>query len=254
MGYSLNIIGDIAGNFNTLMALIKKMPDDDIILVGDLNDRGPRSKEVIEWAMENATEVLAGNHEHMMIDSYFHRAGNYYEPLLWETYNGGDKTIQSYAPEFSTDDIFHSRAPWRSRIPEEHIKWLAARPKYIIRDDVLISHAAKNPRLTIDEACDLGDGFYKNYKHSVNISEFSFLWNRTSPRKVDNLFQIFGHMSSERYPKWYSDQFKDGIKQLEPLEDAFALGIDTARQSSKGYFLSGVHWPSKKIYQQEYID
>ena len=64
----VNIISDIAGNYKTLMALLEKMPqDEEIISVGDMVDRGPRSKEVIEFFMnnENATAIM-GNHEHMM--------------------------------------------------------------------------------------------------------------------------------------------------------------------------------------------
>ena len=65
-----NIIGDIAGRFDELMLLLAKMPEaDKVILVGDMVDRGPKSKEVIEWAMNNPNVIaIKGNHEDMMVD------------------------------------------------------------------------------------------------------------------------------------------------------------------------------------------
>ena len=65
----MNIIGDIAGNYLTFLALIKKMPDDPIVSVGDMIDRGPRSKEVLEWFMRHGSALL-GNHEHLMLSAY----------------------------------------------------------------------------------------------------------------------------------------------------------------------------------------
>ena len=36
----MNLIGDIQGNYRTLLALLKQMPDDDPVSVGDMIDRG----------------------------------------------------------------------------------------------------------------------------------------------------------------------------------------------------------------------
>ncbi len=61
------VIGDIHGCFDEFMALLKQCgyrPGDFFISVGDLMDRGPKSKDVIEWFMvaENAFSV-EGNHD-----------------------------------------------------------------------------------------------------------------------------------------------------------------------------------------------
>ena len=43
------IIGDVHGCYNTLMELIAKLPKDaKLCFVGDLIDRGPNSKDVVE--------------------------------------------------------------------------------------------------------------------------------------------------------------------------------------------------------------
>ncbi|MEC9337269.1 MAG: metallophosphoesterase [SAR324 cluster bacterium] len=46
----MNPIGDIQGNYRTLLALLKQIPDDDPVSVGDMIDRGPRSMEVLEFS------------------------------------------------------------------------------------------------------------------------------------------------------------------------------------------------------------
>ena len=99
-----NVIGDIAGNHKTLMALIKKMPKGKIISVGDIVDRGPSSRRVIEYFMDNqdTTQVLMGNHEHMMID-YYRKVCSHefshqreYGGSTW-TSNGGRDTMKEFA-------------------------------------------------------------------------------------------------------------------------------------------------------------
>ena len=78
----INIIGDIAGRYDELMLLLAKMPEADLIVsVGDMVDRGPKSKEVIEFFMTNPKAyAIYGNHESMM---YEHLTGNPYRD--WET-------------------------------------------------------------------------------------------------------------------------------------------------------------------------
>ena len=84
-----NIISDIAGNFDALLRLLTKMPDDEVISLGDMVDRGPDSKAVINWFMSNGRAVI-GNHEHMMLDHC--RQTGFYEKGMWEL-NGGDATL-----------------------------------------------------------------------------------------------------------------------------------------------------------------
>lgn len=93
-------IGDIHGCFDALSTLIEKIPIEDedmIVTLGDHVDRGPRSREVLEWliARESAGRLVAlkGNHELMMID-----AANGIDGALagWK-WSGGDATLRSYS-------------------------------------------------------------------------------------------------------------------------------------------------------------
>ncbi|MBD3351255.1 MAG: hypothetical protein GF364_07190, partial [Candidatus Lokiarchaeota archaeon] len=68
------VIGDIHGCYDEMLQLIEKadmQPGDQIIAVGDIIDRGPKSKEAIQYFIEhkNAQSIL-GNHERKHIKGY----------------------------------------------------------------------------------------------------------------------------------------------------------------------------------------
>ena len=61
-------IGDVQGCYESLLALVDSLPlkpDDQIWLAGDLVNRGPKSAEVLRWAMGQGESVKAvlGNHD-----------------------------------------------------------------------------------------------------------------------------------------------------------------------------------------------
>jgi len=72
-------IGDIHGCFKPFYELvvdtIALKKDDRLILLGDYIDRGPQSKEVIDFIMDLkeagfSVTPLMGNHEAMLLESY----------------------------------------------------------------------------------------------------------------------------------------------------------------------------------------
>jgi len=228
MGY--NIIGDIAGEYDALQKLLDKMPkDQEIISVGDMIDRGPKSKEVVEFFMQYGKAIL-GNHEHMLLTyeqtpkaeslearfkDYYNRRYAYYNDYktkecvedIWLGGNGGQQTLDSFG----------------GSIPEDVTKWIASLPLYLELDGLFISHAPFNPTITLEQNCD-----------PVGYVASGLLWNRGSPRRMKNKFQIFGH--NKRF-KQYSD--KDG---------AFACCIDNNANDE----IIGIHWPSMETFSQIY--
>ncbi|MCB9851722.1 MAG: serine/threonine protein phosphatase [Phycisphaerales bacterium] len=93
-------IGDIHGCFDALMTLVDKIPiadSDMIVTLGDYVDRGPRSRDVIDWLIARhaaGTLVpLRGNHEIMMLEA----ADDPKEALPDWLMSGGDATLKSYA-------------------------------------------------------------------------------------------------------------------------------------------------------------
>lgn len=213
------IIGDVAGQFKTLMALLKKCPDRDVLFVGDLVDRGPQSKDVVEWVMKNAKSLM-GNHEHMMLNAYLDK--DYYERRVWEDHNGGDRTLASYGVSDARE------------LPEDHMEWIGKLPLYHLMPGYLISHAPLRPGLEITEAANLGGGFggqFIDYK-----SEFTFLWNRKEPVRRAEI-QVFGH-----------NAYHDPLIMKDEL-GKYAYGIDT----SANHRLCAFDTETRIIYEQDYI-
>jgi serine/threonine protein phosphatase 1 len=209
-----NIIADIAGRFDELMLLLAKMPEaDKIILVGDMIDRGPKSKEVIEWAMTTPNVIaIKGNHEDMMIDFYLER--NRYAPRIWFE-NGGKTTVESYGCQLCTDKPLN-KYKIREALNKDHIEWMDKLPLFYQDDGLYISHAPCNESFAL--------GKYNN--------EEDMLWNRYPPRKHPGVFQVFGHNSSLRA---YGN---------------YAVCIDNC----SARVLTGMHWPTKEIIEQEYLN
>lgn len=187
-----NVIGDIAGNFKTLMALLEKMPDDEVISVGDMVDRGPRSKEVLKWFMENGRAIM-GNHEHMMLDHM--TDGGFYERGLW-LYNGGTATLESFG-----------YVPF---LPEDMMKWVRRLPYYLEVDGFLVSHSFIHPEHDLKSACKLGLTAHDNPN--------CIFWSRRAPvRREGYVRQIAGHNS-----QW-------GLKRFSDEEGEYAICIDSCR-------------------------
>jgi len=231
---SYNIIGDIAGRYKTLLALLIKMPKGKVLSVGDMVDRGPRSKEVLDFFMNNPNaEALLGNHEHLMLD-FIKKIGFYYDECWID--NGGHHTIKCFNPAFRSKPNPHM-------IDDKYAEWISKLPlfKYLPENDAglkgFVSHAMKNPSLTLEQVCDIDKALTDRRLGRDPISE-TILWYRYDPKRIKDHYQICGHNSH-----W-------GLKRFNDKEGEYAICIDTSRQC----VLTGLHWPTMEIFQQEYID
>jgi len=93
-------IGDIHGCFNSLKELIENkiqlQKNDKLILLGDYIDRGPNSKEVVDYIIELQDRgydimTLLGNHESMLVDAYYNESA-----ISKWIQNGGSETLKSF--------------------------------------------------------------------------------------------------------------------------------------------------------------
>lgn len=61
------VISDLHGQFDALIKLLDKIEfgyDDELYILGDVIDRGPKSLECVKWIMEQDNILtLLGNHE-----------------------------------------------------------------------------------------------------------------------------------------------------------------------------------------------
>lgn len=100
MEHRLFAIGDIHGCFDPLKELIEEKiqltPHDKLVLLGDYIDRGPKSKEVIDYIMGLQNKgfditALSGNHEQMLLDAWEEEDFT----GIWMM-NGGKETLKSF--------------------------------------------------------------------------------------------------------------------------------------------------------------
>lgn len=143
------VISDIHGCYNTLRYLIENLiipsKEDVLIFLGDYIDRGPSSKNVLDYVMgleEQGFSIVAlrGNHEEFMVKAYeaekqlksfwFYKETNKSFDM-WTRY-GGKEALQS----FETGNILD--------IPPFYIDWIKQRPLYHQTDKYFIVHAGLN--------------------------------------------------------------------------------------------------------------
>jgi len=158
-------IADIHGcnrTFNRLLEMIGLRCTDTLFLLGDLIDRGPDCKGVIETVIGLLAEgydirSCLGNHEDMMLQAV-HKG--IFEDLLEWLENGGDATLESYGVE---------RPQY---IPEAHLQFLESLPLYHVSDGFVFVHAG------ID--CTLADPFSPEGREYM-------LWDRTGKMDIGKL-------------------------------------------------------------------
>jgi serine/threonine protein phosphatase 1 len=132
-------IGDIHGcdtALETLLAAVSIVPEDTVVVLGDVVDRGPGSRQVVERLLALAGECrlvfILGNHEQMMLDSLAGRG-----PVqAWLRY-GGMATLSSYG-----DDP--------RQIPPAHLDFLRSGLDYWEADSELLIHASLEPGVALE--------------------------------------------------------------------------------------------------------
>jgi bis(5'-nucleosyl)-tetraphosphatase (symmetrical) len=125
-------IGDIQGcmaSLERLLALIDFAPGrDELWLVGDLVNRGPRSLDVLRWAVAHdaAVTCVLGNHDLHLLARVAGAAGAKKRDTL--------------------DDVLAARD--RGRL----VDWLRAQPLFHAEGSLAMVHAGLHPRWTVGEA------------------------------------------------------------------------------------------------------
>ena len=161
-GMRVYAIGDVHGRLDLLDALLARIDGDDaartpaetrILLLGDLIDRGPDSRGVVERVMERVRHdprirCLSGNHEELLVKLWrgeaslaptFHRAG-------------GRETLLSYGvdPEIYDGWTFNELAEGvRAIVPEAHVAFLAELGSGMAIGDYYFVHAGIRPGIPI---------------------------------------------------------------------------------------------------------
>ena len=155
-------IGDIHGRSDCLDTLIAAIDADDaargparttVVFLGDLTDRGPDSKGVIErligYEKTRRCVFLMGNHEEVLINAW---EGDDSSTRLFHRI-GGRATMLSYgmnAVDYDTADIAELTALIGDHVPMAHIAFLRRFEDYHRAGDYLFVHAGIKPGVEIE--------------------------------------------------------------------------------------------------------
>jgi serine/threonine protein phosphatase 1 len=216
------VIPDIHGCARTFRRLVSEViglkGDDRLYLLGDLIDRGPDCKGVLDFIFELrdngfAVQSVRGNHEEMCL-----RAGESLEFMELWIINGGLATLRSFDAEEPVD------------IPRHYRLFLDSLPNYLLLDDFVIVHASLN--------FDLADPFSDTE---------AMLWRReciVDPSRTGNRRLVSGHTPVTR-------------EQLEASLTTYRIMLDNGcvfAPRPELWSLTALELNSMKVSYQENID
>jgi serine/threonine protein phosphatase 1 len=163
-GQRIYAIGDIHGRLDLLDQLILLIEEDNasrervrtqLIFLGDLCDRGPDSRGVIERVMQLASassdvRLIAGNHEELLIRAW---DGDRRSAGLINRV-GGKETMLSYGideADYDKVDLDELVELISNHVPEDHIAFLKGADDWIVAGDYLFVHAGIRPGDALEE-------------------------------------------------------------------------------------------------------
>lgn len=230
---SMIVVTDIHGCFDTLMALKEQFPEDvPWCIAGDLVDRGPRNRQVIDYVRKNKIPCVKGNHEILMYD-------NDMEMRQCWLMNGGSQTQNEYLTVPATAEykaLYHLNPPQMmmdAAAFEADKQWLRTLPLYleypeIVREDgrhLLVTHTT----------------FADIYHMKDTIPHMKAVWQRKGiPKSIPGVFNVYGHTPVEK-----------------PIIKEHFANIDTGCVANGRWglkYLTALQFPEMIIYQQECID
>jgi serine/threonine protein phosphatase 1 len=167
----LYAIGDVHGRYDLITKLYSKIIEhiddtDDpsgaqIIFLGDMIDRGPQSKEVLDFLMSRQDTdhtkhvFLLGNHEELMVQSH---KGDRNAHRIWMG-NGGQKTLKSFdiTIPYYISEMQRTLAPY--------VEWMESLPFYYEYGDYVFSHS----------------GYFRwDFQVSLDYQKEHLIWGRVS--------------------------------------------------------------------------
>lgn len=272
---NIYIIGDVHGCYDTLMALIAKLPDGaKLVFVGDLIDRGPKNRAVIDYIRYNNIPCVQGNHESMMCDAIEDMI-EYGAPLSMSDWvaNGGSAVLVEYRNDDGSVD---------NASLQEDYEFLLNLPLVYIDSDYKDDKGRKL-LVTHSVAVDVIDTYLKavdivnkgitpettehlmiEYKHQVSNSEMLMIWDRRVPKSTQqNYFNVFGHTPADAFAFTRSgEDTTNGCLREDSVvldtEKGYAM-IDTGAVYDRPDLpmrgkMTALEFPSMRVIQQENID
>lgn len=163
-GRRIYAVGDIHGRLDLLDRLLALIDGDDaarphcaseIVFLGDLVDRGPDSRGVVERLLAlsrsgRPVRFLLGNHEQVFLRA----AEGDASALRFLIRIGGKQTLLSYGiteEEYRSLDFDELARVVPTKVPREHLDFLASFERLVEAGDYLFVHAGLRPGVAIED-------------------------------------------------------------------------------------------------------
>jgi serine/threonine protein phosphatase 1 len=162
------VISDIHGSLNTFKELVRQLhltPDDQLFLLGDYIDRGPRSSGVIDYIFELQTTFqvfpLLGNHENETLRLIAKNKQSLYI-----------EHVRQYPNSLFDADL---------KVDQKYLLFFESLPYFIVLDNFILVHAG------FDFACKQPNPFF-NTEQMLWIRNFDYDATQVQNRRI-----IHGH-------------------------------------------------------------
>jgi serine/threonine protein phosphatase 1 len=217
-------IGDIHGCVETFKKLVRNQinlqKEDTLFLLGDLVNKGPDSKGVIDFVFELQQKgfdlvCLKGNHDQMLLSASNGNIADY-----WKTEHGERKTLKSFGVS-NVDDI-----------PEFYFDFIRNMPLFLELNHCFLVHAGFNFS---------SPDFLTDYRAMLHIRRFEL-----KPELLKGKRVIHGHVPLE-------------IEKIEAMVENKEMGINLDGgcvyylNDGLGY-LVGMDIDNFRLFKQENID
>ncbi|WP_138753791.1 metallophosphoesterase family protein [Paenibacillus sinopodophylli] len=146
------VISDIHGSYTPFNDLLDRMNycpgEDQLMLLGDFVDRGPRSREVVEQVIglvqKDGAIAIQGNHDERLVDVMLERSE---QALIKFTGHGGRQTAESYAgvKQGAIGDVIEQAKAAVHERYMHHMTFLDQLPYYHEDEHFIYVHAGINP-------------------------------------------------------------------------------------------------------------
>ncbi len=240
-------IGDIHGDIGALWQLLAKFPQldpgDTIVFLGDYVDRGPRSREVVDYVRnlhkQTPAQVvcLRGNHE----DAWLRVVERGWDGFVLPPINGCLAAYRSYmggpTPEEGEEPQPHEKEGLMKGqfFPNDVLHWFYNLPHFYEDQHAIYVHAGLPKK-------------GERWAHPTELDDKTvLLWIRDEDFFVNYRGKsvVFGHTTTSCLPPELSSFTPDDPDDL--WAGVNVIGIDTG--CGKGGFLTAVELPAMHVYE-----
>ena len=219
------IIGDIHGRADLLEELLRRLEDLPVLVTGDVCDRGPDTKRVLDLLVQSGARGVRGNHEEWLT-TWVRRQG--FESFALHPVMGGEATLKSYGVGGETPQQIE--AQWHM-VPPEHRAWLEELA--LVLDLNVMGQRYWMVHAGIPSVTASAPFSSEELVHYLVLNDpHILLWGGTHPDAMPQLDHtvIMGHMVLD-----------------EPLDTGPVIALDTGAGTREGGRLSAVVLPQRRF-------